>query len=106
MPHKGGSFLPEDLKDKLELPEDWPYFFLGGSSLLAIDPLVACLKTTHPEWKVRDIKSGEVVTAEWIEEFIQQADGWEKRKKLLMRQGVVVLLHKKGKIEPLKSINK
>jgi hypothetical protein len=107
MPHKGGSFLPEDLRDKLELPEDWSYFFLGGSSLLAIDPLVACLKTTHPEWKVRDIKTGRAVTGDWIDEFIQKNNGWDKTKRMLLRQNIVVLLQKADReIEPLKSIKK
>ena len=89
------------------MPIDWPYFFLSGTSLIAIDPLLACLKTTHPEWKVRDIKSGRVVTPDWIDEFIRKNDGWKaKKEKLLTKKGVVVLLHNKGIIEPLKSIHK
>lgn len=98
--------MPEETSDKLELPEDWPYFFLSGTSLIAIDPLLACLKTTHKEWKVRDIKSGKAVTAEWIDDHIQKNDGWEKKKKQLMKGGVVVLLHRKGDLEPLASIKK
>jgi len=94
-------------QSELELPEDWPYCFISGSSLFAVDPLLACLKTTHPEWKVRDIKTGKAVTEAWIDEFIQKKDGWKaKKEKLLTKQRVVVLLQKKGIIEPLKSIRK
>jgi hypothetical protein len=98
--------LPEC--DKILLPKDGPYFFLGGSSLLAIDPLLACLKTTHPEWKVRDIRSGKkAITEEWINEFITRNNGWKQRKDFLLRQRVVILLQRaEREIEPLKAINK
>jgi hypothetical protein len=95
--------LPDEKpSESLELPNDWPYFFLGSTSLIAIDPLLACLKTTHPGWKVRDIKTGRAVTGDWIDEFIHRNDGWERNKKLLLRQGIVILLQKTDRIiEPL-----
>jgi hypothetical protein len=100
----GGKILPEC---EIVLPEDGSYFFLGGSSLLAIDPLLACLKTTHPEWKVRDIKTGKAVTGAWIDEFIQKNDGWEKTRRMLLKSNIVILLQKaEREIEPLKSIKK